>query len=77
MDMESLAYDIKRVLRKLDGRKERILKMWYWLDWYKKLDIEEIAYNLWLTTAAVRQQKQKALEIIRDEIIPELLKKYL
>jgi DNA-directed RNA polymerase sigma subunit (sigma70/sigma32) len=29
MDMESLAYDIKRVLRKLDGRKERILKMWY------------------------------------------------
>ena len=77
VDMESLVYDINRVLRKLDDRKREILKMFYWLNWCKKLDIEEIAYNFWVTTAAVSQQKQRALEIIRDEIIPNLLKKYL
>ena len=77
MERESLAYDINVILYKLDDRKREILRMWYWLDWYKVHDIEEIAYTFWVTTAAVRQQKEKAIKIIRDEIIPNLLKKYL
>jgi RNA polymerase primary sigma factor len=77
MERESLADDINRILRKLDERKRKILKMWYWLDWYKAHDIEEIAYTFWIMAESVRQQKQKALEIIRDEITQNLLKKYL
>jgi DNA-directed RNA polymerase sigma subunit (sigma70/sigma32) len=77
MERESLACDIDRILRKLDDRKREILKMYYWLGWYKKLDIEDIAYTFWVMIPAIRQQRLRALEIIREEIIPDLLKKYL
>lgn len=77
MEGESLACDIDRILRKLDDRKREILKMYYWLGWYKKIDIEDIAYTFWVMIPAIRQQRLRALEIIREEIIPNLLKKYL
>jgi len=76
MEMESLAYDIDRVLHQLDEKKRKILEMWFWLNWYKPHDIEEIAYKFWITRSAISQHKLKAIEIIRDELT-EIFKKYI
>ena len=77
MEGESLAWDIDRILRRLDYRKREILKMYYWLGWYKAQDLEEIAYTFWIWIPAVRQQIEKAIRIMRDEYILDVLKKYL
>jgi RNA polymerase sigma factor (sigma-70 family) len=77
MDRESLIYDLNRVLRKLGGRKRKILEMYYGLNWYKEHTFQEIAKYYNLTHQRIQQEKRTAISIIRDDIQPELLRKYL
>ena len=77
LDRESLIDDLNRVLRKLGARKRKILEMYYGLNWHREHTFKEIADHYNLTHQRIQQEKRTAISIIRDDIQPELLRKYL
>jgi len=78
MEMESLRYDIKNLLRSLTGRQTEILKMYFGLEWFKGYDLKEISRYLRSTTCAVRQQKRKAISHLRqNNFVQEFLRRYM
>ena len=82
MEMESLKYDLNRILDKLDKsgnyKKKWIMKRFYGLDWHQEQNIDEIAEYYWVTYNAIMRQKENTIRELRDdEAADKLLRDYM
>ncbi|RQW02879.1 MAG: RNA polymerase sigma factor RpoD/SigA [Calditrichaeota bacterium] len=64
---DSLKEEIRRVLKTLSSREEKIIKMYFGLDYDRPLTLEEIGDRLNLTRERVRQIKERALIRLRHQ----------
>jgi RNA polymerase primary sigma factor len=74
---DSLKEEIRRVLKTLSPREEKIIKMYFGLDYDRPLTLEEIGDRMKLTRERVRQIKQKALIRLRYQSRSQSLKLFL
>lgn len=74
---DSLKKDIKRSFSVLSDREATILNMYYGLNGYSPISLEEIGTNLGLTSERVRQVKNKSIRKLKDTVGIKRLKTYL
>jgi len=77
LNEESFQLEIKRVLKTLDAREERIIRTYFGLGQERPATLEEIGLDLKLTRERVRQIKEKALRKLRHMSRAHTLKSYL
>ncbi len=73
----SLKDEIRRVLKTLSPREEKIIKMYFGLDHDRPLTLEEIGDRLNLTRERVRQIKERALIRLRHQSRSQNLRLFL
>ncbi|MCK0159344.1 RNA polymerase sigma factor RpoD/SigA [Allomuricauda sp. F6463D] len=73
----SLKFEIDNVLKILSNREVSIIKMYFGIGANDRIELEQIAQNLGLTTERVRQIKIKALARLRKSSKVDCLKEYL
>jgi len=74
---ESLSIEIKRALKTLTEREEKVVKLYFGLDREHPLTLEEIGEKFELTRERVRQIKEKAIKKLRHASRSNLLRSYL
>ncbi|NIV72821.1 sigma-70 family RNA polymerase sigma factor [Candidatus Saccharibacteria bacterium] len=74
---ESLQQEIRRVLKSLTAREEKIIKMYFGVDYERPYTLEEIGERLKLTRERVRQIKERALIRLRHQSRSQNLKLFL
>jgi RNA polymerase primary sigma factor len=74
---ESLKYELHDVLKNLTEREQKIIKMYYGLENYPKMTLEEIGEKVNLTRERVRQIKEKGIQKLRHISRARLLQKFL
>lgn len=74
---ESLSIEIKRALKTLTAREEKVVKLYFGLDREHPLTLEEIGEKFQLTRERVRQIKEKAIKKLRHASRSNLLRSYL
>lgn len=74
---ESLKYELHDVLKNLTDREQKIIKMYYGLENYPKMTLEEIGEKVNLTRERVRQIKEKGIRKLRHISRARLLQKFL
>lgn len=77
LNQDSLRKDLKRSFVVLSEREATVLSMYYGLDNYSPMSLEEIGRELDLTAERVRQVKIKALKKLKDLKNTVWLKAYL
>lgn len=77
LNSDSLRIDIERSLSVLSEREATILSMYYGLNGYAAMSLEEIGINLNLTSERVRQVKSKAIKKLKEARCIKRLKTYL
>ncbi len=77
LNNDSLKKDIERSLSVLSDREATILNMYYGLNGYSPMSLEEIGINLGLTSERVRQVKNKSIRKLKDTAEIKRLKTYL
>jgi RNA polymerase primary sigma factor len=75
--IESLKQEVRRVLKTLSTREERIIKMYFGLDCDRPLTLEEIGDRMKLTRERVRQIKERALIRLRHQSRSQNLRLFL
>ncbi|MCB0293764.1 MAG: sigma-70 family RNA polymerase sigma factor, partial [Calditrichaeota bacterium] len=74
---ESLKQEIRRVLKSLTPREEKIIKMYFGVDYERPYTLEEIGERLKLTRERVRQIKERALIRLRHQSRSQNLRLFL
>lgn len=74
---ESLSNEIRRVLRTLSSREEKIVKFYFGIDYDRPYTLEEIGEKLNLTRERVRQIKERALIRLRHQSRSQNLRLFL
>lgn len=74
---ESLRQEIRRVLKSLAPREEKIIKMYFGVDYERPYTLEEIGERLKLTRERVRQIKERALLRLRHQSRSQNLRMFL
>ncbi|GAB4374194.1 MAG: sigma-70 family RNA polymerase sigma factor [Calditrichia bacterium] len=74
---ESLKQEIRRVLKTLSPREEKIIMMYFGIDYERPLTLEEIGDRLNLTRERVRQIKERALVRLRHQSRSQNLRLFL
>lgn len=74
---ESLQKEIERTFHQLNDREAEILRLFYGLNGYFPISLDEIADRFSLTRERVRQIKEKAIQKMRSKARNKLLRKYL
>lgn len=74
---ESLQQEIRRVLKTLTPREEKIIKMYFGVDYERPYTLEEIGERLSLTRERVRQIKERALSRLRHQSRSQNLRLFL
>ncbi|RMF62110.1 MAG: RNA polymerase sigma factor RpoD/SigA [Calditrichaeota bacterium] len=74
---ESLRQEIRRVLKTLTPREEKIIKMYFGVDYERPYTLEEIGERLKLTRERVRQIKERALVRLRHQSRSQNLRLFL
>ncbi|MDE6451809.1 MAG: RNA polymerase subunit sigma, partial [Odoribacter sp.] len=77
LNQDSLRKDIERSFSILSEREASILKMYYGLDGFSAMSLEEIGTKLSLTSERVRQVKSKAIRKLKEMKNTKRLKNYL
>lgn len=77
LNQDSLKKDIERSFQVLSERESTILSMYYGLDGYSSMSLEEIGTRLGLTSERVRQVKTKAIKKLKEVKNNKRLKTYL
>lgn len=77
LNSDSLKKDIERTLSVLSEREAAILNMYYGLNGFSPVSLEEIGINLGLTSERVRQVKNKSIRKLKDMDGIKRLKTYL
>ncbi len=75
--VESLRAEINRSLATLTERESEVIKMFYGIDGYREISLEEIGAKFDLTRERVRQIKEKAIKRLKNNTRSKLLKTYL
>lgn len=75
--VESLRAEINRSLATLTDRESEVIKMFYGIDGYREISLEEIGAKFDLTRERVRQIKEKAIKRLKNNTRSKLLKTYL
>jgi RNA polymerase primary sigma factor len=73
---EELKQEIKRAMHVLTDGEARVLRMYYGLDGYEPMTLEEIGAYVGRTRERVRQIKEKALQKLRHPARSDSLKEY-
>jgi RNA polymerase primary sigma factor len=73
----SLSVEIERALATLSLREREVITMYFGIDRYEPLTLEEIGQELSLTRERIRQIKEKALQRLRHKSRSKTLKMYL
>ena len=73
----SLSVEIERALASLSQREKEVITMYFGIDRYEPLTLEEIGQELSLTRERIRQIKEKALQRLRHKSRSKTLKMYL
>jgi RNA polymerase primary sigma factor len=73
----SLSVEIERALATLSAREKEVITMYFGIDRYEPLTLEEIGQELSLTRERIRQIKEKALQRLRHKSRSKTLKMYL
>ncbi|MBU4486437.1 MAG: RNA polymerase sigma factor RpoD/SigA [Candidatus Delongbacteria bacterium] len=73
----SLSIEIERALATLSQREKEVITMYFGIDRYEPLTLEEIGQELSLTRERIRQIKEKALQRLRHKSRSKTLKMYL
>jgi RNA polymerase primary sigma factor len=73
----SLSVEIERALASLSSREKEVITMYFGIDRYEPLTLEEIGQELSLTRERIRQIKEKALQRLRHKSRSKTLKMYL
>jgi len=73
----SLSVEIERALATLSVREKEVITMYFGIDRYEPLTLEEIGQELNLTRERIRQIKEKALQRLRHKSRSKTLKMYL
>jgi RNA polymerase primary sigma factor len=73
----SLSVEIERALATLSTREKEVITMYFGIDRYEPLTLEEIGQELSLTRERIRQIKEKALQRLRHKSRSKTLKMYL
>lgn len=73
----SLSVEIERALATLSVREKEVITMYFGIDRYEPLTLEEIGQELSLTRERIRQIKEKALQRLRHKSRSKTLKMYL
>lgn len=73
---DSLREEVNYILKTLNDRESRILKLYYGLDGEKEHTLEEVGMEFKLTRERIRQIKEKALNKLRDNTRSNLLRQY-
>ncbi len=74
---DSLRQEIRRVLKSLTPREQKIIKMYFGLDYERPYTLEEIGERLKLTRERVRQIKERALGRLRHQSRSQNLRLFL
>lgn len=74
---ESLKTEINRAISTLTQKEQDIIKMFYGLDGYAPMTLDEIGEKFDLTRERVRQIKEKAIKRLRHTSRSKILKSYL
>lgn len=74
---DSLKKEIRRVLKTLSPREERVIKMYFGLDFERPLTLDEIGDHLKLTRERIRQIKERALIRLRHQSRSQNLRLFL
>jgi RNA polymerase primary sigma factor len=74
---DSLKEEIRRVLKTLSPREERVIKMYFGLDYERPLTLDEIGDQLKLTRERIRQIKERALIRLRHQSRSQNLRLFL
>ncbi len=74
---DSLRQEIRRVLKSLTPREEKIIKMYFGVDYERPYTLEEIGERLKLTRERVRQIKERALIRLRHQSRSQNLRLFL
>lgn len=77
LNQDSLKKDLERSFQVLSERESTILSMYYGLDGYSSMSLEEIGTRLGLTSERVRQVKTKAIKKLKEVKNNKRLKTYL
>ncbi len=77
LNHDSLKKDIERSLSVLTEREATIVSMYYGLNGYVAMSLEEIGAKLTLTSERVRQVKSKAIRKLKEARCVKRLKTYL
>jgi RNA polymerase primary sigma factor len=75
--VESLRAEINRSLATLTDRESEVIKMFYGIDGYREISLEEIGAKFDLTRERVRQIKEKAIRRLKHTSKNKILKSYL
>ncbi|MFO7811189.1 MAG: RNA polymerase sigma factor RpoD/SigA [Candidatus Delongbacteria bacterium] len=73
----SLGLEIERALSSLSQREREVITMYFGIERYEPLTLEEIGQELSLTRERIRQIKEKALQRLRHKSRSKTLKMYL
>ncbi len=73
----SLSVEIERALSSLSPREREVITMYFGIERYEPLTLEEIGQELSLTRERIRQIKEKALQRLRHKSRSKTLKMYL
>lgn len=74
---ESLKGEIQRVLKTLSPREQKIIRMYFGIDYGRPYTLEEIGENLKLTRERVRQIKERSLTRLRHQSRSQNLRAFL
>ncbi len=77
LNIESCSKDIANALLWLSGKQQEVINLYFWLNWCKKMSLEDIWDNFGLSRERVRQIKDEAISKLRRSWSKDVLKSYL